>query len=243
MSLNKEKEALTCFKEVVSFKEKYPNNLSVNYEYDLKNAEKVIYDLEFEQNLIKNPVPFSPIIVNSVSSELDEYFPMLSPDNDLLFFTRKVDRTRLGDIAQNVVEEFTVSNKSNSSYDFSIGDPLKPPFNDGSFHNYGSATLSVDNKEMIICACKKERVYKQNYLNCDLYSTKFKRSGAGGNDFVWSPLVNLGENINTKDGWEAQPSLSSDGKMLFFTSIRKTPRKKLVNFQKFLNNQRDHFNL
>ena len=224
LSLKKEKEALTCFKEVVSFKEKYPENIYVNYEYDLKTAENVIYDLEFEQNLISNPVPFSPKLVNSVSSELDEYFPMLSPDNDLLFYTRKVDRTRLGDIAQNVVEEFTVSNKSNSSYDFSIGDPLKPPFNDGSFHNYGSATLSVDNKEMIICACKKERVYNQNYLNCDLYSTKFKRSGAGGNDFVWSPLVNLGKNINTKDGWEAQPSLSSDGKMLFFTTIRKGSR-------------------
>lgn len=224
LSINKEKEALTCFKEVVSFKEKYPDNLSVKYEYDLKTSEKVIYDLEFEQNLISNPVPFSPTLVNSVSSELNEYFPMLSPDNDLLFFTRKVDRTRLGDIAQNVVEEFTISNKSNSSYHFSIGEPLMPPFNDGTFHNYGSATLSVDNKEMIICACKKERVYNQSYLNCDLFSTKFKRSGAGGNDFIWSPLVNLGENINTKDGWEAQPSLSSDGKMLFFTSIRKGSR-------------------
>ena len=224
LSLNKEKEALTCFKEVVSFEEKHPKNLSVNYEYDLKTAEKVIYDLEFEQNLMSNPVPFSPMIVTSVSSELDEYFPMLSPDNDLLFYTRKVDRTRLGEIAQNVVEEFTVSNKSNHSYEFSFGDPLRPPFNDGSFHNYGSATLSVDNKEMIICACKKERVYNQNYLNCDLYSTKFKRSGARGNDFVWSPLINLGENINTKDGWEAQPSLSSDGKILFFTSIRKGSR-------------------
>ena len=41
---------------------------------------------------------------------------------------------------------------------------------------------------------------------------------------MWSPLVNLGPNINTKDGWEAQPSLSSDGKMLFFTSLRKGSR-------------------
>ena len=224
LSLNNEKEALTCFKEVVSFREKYTGPLSSNYDYDLEKAEKIIHDLEFEQNLINNPVPFSPSIVNSVSSELDEYFPMLSPDNDLLFYTRKVNRTRLGDIAQNVVEEFTVSNKLNSSYHFSVGDPLKQPFNDGTFHNYGSATLSVDNKEMIICACKKERVYNQNYLNCDLYSSKFKRSGIGGNDFQWSPLVNLGSNINTKDGWEAQPSLSSDGKMLFFTSIRKGSR-------------------
>lgn len=224
LSFENEKEALVCFKEVVSFKEKYPEQSAPNFENAALQAKKIINDLEFEQNLINNPVPFSPGIVNTVSTHLDEYFPMISPDNDLLFFTRKIDRTRLGDIAQNVVEEFTISNKTSNSYVFSSGDPLKYPFNDGTFNNYGSATLSVNNKEMIICACKKERVYKQSYLNCDLYSSKFKRSGQGGNDFLWSPLVNLGENINTKDGWEAQPSLSSDGKMLFFTSIRKGSR-------------------
>jgi outer membrane protein OmpA-like peptidoglycan-associated protein len=77
---------------------------------------------------------------------------------------------------------------------------------------------------MIICACKKEVVYGRDYLNCDLYTTKFKRSGKGGNDFEWTTLVNMGPNINTKDGWEAQPSLSADGKMLFFTSFRKGSR-------------------
>jgi outer membrane protein OmpA-like peptidoglycan-associated protein len=77
---------------------------------------------------------------------------------------------------------------------------------------------------MIICACKKEIVYGRDYLNCDLYSTKYERSGAGGNDFNWTPLVNLGPNINTKDGWEAQPSLSADGNTLFYTAARPTTR-------------------
>jgi outer membrane protein OmpA-like peptidoglycan-associated protein len=31
----------------------------------------------------------------------------------------------------------------------------------------------------------------------------------------------MGPKINTKDGWEAQPSLSADGQLLFFTSFRK----------------------
>lgn len=224
LALGKEKEALTCFKEVVAFENKFPDLIKPAYNNQKNRANEYIDDLEFETNLIKNPVPFSPQIVKNISSSLDEYFPMISPDNDLLFFTRKVDRTRLGDIAQNIVEEFTVSSKNYENFEFTAGDPLSYPFNNGSFNNYGSATLSVDNKEMIICACKKERVYNQNYLNCDLYSSTFKRSGKGGNDFKWSPLKNLGENINTKDGWEAQPSLSSDGHMLFFTSIRKGSR-------------------
>ena len=223
-SLGKDKEALYCYKSLVEFEQKYPGQIKGDYEAQKANALKIIKGLEFDKNMKENPVPFSPSIVNRISTPLDEYFPMISPDNDLLFYTRKIDRTRLGDIASNVVEEFTISQKEGSSTTFSIGKPVDAPFNDGSFNNYGSATLSVDNREMIICACKKERVYRQNYLNCDLYVSKFKRTGKGGNDFEWSPLVNLGENINTKDGWEAQPSLSSDGRTLFFTSIRKGSR-------------------
>ena len=223
-SMRKDKEALFCYKSLVEFEQKYPQRTNGNYQREKKNALKIIEGLEFEDKMRANPVPFSPAIVNRVSTELDEYFPMISPDNDLLFYSRKVDRTRLGDIASNVVEEFTISTKEGSSNTFTVGKALDAPFNDGSFNNYGSATLSVDNREMIICACKKERIYRQNYLNCDLYATNFRRTGEGGNDFQWSPLVNLGENINTKDGWEAQPSLSSDGQTLFFTSIRKGSR-------------------
>jgi outer membrane protein OmpA-like peptidoglycan-associated protein len=122
------------------------------------------------------------------------------------------------------VEEFTFSQRPDVKTDFNKGEPLKPPFNDGTFTNYGSATLSVDNKEMIICACKKEQVYGRDYLNCDLYTTKYERSGAGGNDFSWTPLKNMGPGINTKDGWEAQPSLSSDGNTLFYTAARPSTR-------------------
>lgn len=219
-SMGKEKEALFCYKSLIEFETKHPNRLKPNYQSQKQNALKIIQELEFDDKMRANPVPFSPSIVRNVSTGLDEYFPMISPDNDLLFYTRKVDRTSLGDIAANVVEEFTISSKQVNSNTFDQGNPLESPFNDGSFNNYGSATLSVDNREMIICACRKERVYSQNYLNCDLYASKFIRSGQGGNDFEWSPLVNLGTNINTKDGWEAQPSLSSDGQTLFFTSIR-----------------------
>ena len=192
-----------------------------------KKAEltSIIEDIEFEKNLRDNPVPFASSKVMNVSSSQDEYFPMISPDNDLIFFTRKVDNTNLGNIAKLIEEEFTLASRLNEGQNaFTHGERLPDPFNNGTFYNYGTATLSVDNKEMIICACKKEIVYSQDYLNCDLYTTKFKRSGKGGNDFEWTPLVNMGSNINTKDGWEAQPSLSADGKLLFFTTFRKGSR-------------------
>ncbi|MEY3438574.1 MAG: hypothetical protein RL265_1159, partial [Bacteroidota bacterium] len=188
------------------------------------DVNEVLKDSKAEQEVLAIEVPFSPSIVKNVSSDKDEYFPMISPDNELIFYTRKLDRANLGDIRSNIVEEFTFSKRSDVKSAFNYGEPLKRPFNTGEFTNYGAATLSVDNKEMIICACKKEIVYGQEYLNCDLYTAQYQRSGEGGNDFVWSKLVNMGAGINTKDGWEAQPSLSADGNTLFYTVARPTSR-------------------
>jgi len=182
--------------------------------------EKYIQQIEEEKAFYSNKVPFESKIVRNVSSGNDEYFPMISPDNELIFYTRKLDKRTLGDIKGSVVEEFSFSSRKTVQFDFSTGEALKSPFNNGTFTNYGAASLSVDNKEMIICACKSEEVNGKPYLNCDLYSTTFNRTGQGGNDFSWSPLVNLGKTINTTDGWEGQPCLSSDGKILFFATTR-----------------------
>lgn len=217
-------KAMVCMEKFLVFDSINPNGLSEKYQSQRQEIKSIVDDMKFQKELIENPVAFIPKRVGGVSSELDEYFPMISPDNDLLFYTRKVDRTNLGDIATNVKEEFTISERANSDLIYSIGSPLPQPFNNGSFYNYGTASLSVDNREMIICACKVEKVYNKDYLNCDLYTTSYTRSGKGGNDFKWSPLVNMGPNINTQDGWEAQPSLSADGKLLFFATLRKGSR-------------------
>jgi len=218
------KNGTTYFKKFIEFKEDDFQSIPKDFDKKKKEVNDFINRIEFEDELISKPVPFSPIKKQNVSSNLDEYFPMISPDNELLFFTRKVDRTNLGDIGKNILEEFTISTFNKENNEFNYGTPLNKPFNDGYFKNYGSATLSLDNKEMIICACRNEKVYNKIYLNCDLYSTIFKRTGKGGNDFQWTTLENLGPNINTSDGWEAQPSLSADGKELFFTSVRNGSR-------------------
>ena len=218
------KNGTTYFKKFIEFNENDFPSIPKDFTKKKKEVSDFINRIEFEDKLIREPVPFSPMKIQNVSSNLDEYFPMISPDNELLFFTRKVDRTNLGDIEKNIQEEFTISTFNKENNEFNYGTPLNKPFNDGYFKNYGSATLSLDNKEMIICACRNEKVYNKDYLNCDLYSTKYKRSGKGGNDFQWTALENLGPNINTSDGWEAQPSLSADGKELFFTSARKDSR-------------------
>ena len=215
-------KAISYLKELLELPEDDFTKLCADHNEKKQTAKAFIDKYERSREFVDNPVPFEPVLIEQVSSELDEYFPMISPDNDLMFFTRKVNRKNLGDISDNVVEEFTVAERLSPNENiFNYGSPLPVPFNDGSFFNYGTASLSADNKEMVICACRKELVYNQNYLNCDLYTTTYKRTGKGGNDYQWTPLINMGSGINTKDGWEAQPSLSADGKTLFYTTSRK----------------------
>ena len=217
-------EAIKWFKEFKNYNhsdtDRYPQDLMKK----LADVDDVLADLEKDIVLKSNKVPFAPKLVRNVSTSNNEYFPMISPDNELIFYTRKLDRSDLGSIRSNVLEEITFSARSSIESSFDGGSPLSKPFNDGSVQSYGAATLSVDNKEMIICACKSEQVYGQSYMNCDLYSATFKRFGYGGNDFQWTELKNMGKNINTPDGWEGQPSLSADGNTLFYTVNRSTSR-------------------
>lgn len=217
-------EAIEYFKKFLAYKSDKPEKYPKDYDKKMSDVREVIGQLENEVALTSTSVPFNPQIVKNVSSANDEYFPMISPDNELMFYTRKVNRQNLGDLQSNWVEEFTFSQRADMGSLFDKGKPFSAPFNDGTFPSYGAATMSVDNKEMILCACKDEEVGGQTYRNCDLYITTYERTGEGGNDFKWSPLVNMGPGINTRDGWEGQPSLSADGNTLFYTAMRRTTK-------------------
>ena len=78
-------------------------------------------------DIINNPVNFNPKIVKGISTENDEYLPVISPDQELVFFTRRSDRRGLYSIVNTTVEEFVFSKKVNG--DFEVGQALDYPFN------------------------------------------------------------------------------------------------------------------
>ena len=219
-SFGNKNDAINYFEKFVAFKHQDVNRFSNNHSKQLSDVNEVLGVLQEEAKFLAEEVPFDPQIVRNVSTTTDEYFPMISPDNELIFYTRKMDRTNKGDIVRAIREEFTWSKRPDAKSDFDGGNPVNDPFNNGTFNSYGAATLSVDNKEMIICACVDEKVKGQIYRNCDLYVTYYERSGQGGNDYSWTTLENLGPNVNTDDGWEGQPTLSSDGMTLYYTANR-----------------------
>lgn len=220
MTQQDQKQALDYFEKFKSFDHNDNSRFPSDYDSKLQSVSKVIKDIESEINLFKNKVPFNPTIVKNVSSSNDEYFPMISPDNELIFYTRKLDRKNLGDLRSNIKEEFTKSERRDMYSLFDEGKPVEAPFNDGSMDSYGAASLSVDNKEMIVTGCKYIEVKGLKYKNCDLYSTTYERDENG--KVRWSELINLGSQINTKDGWESQPTLSANGNIMYFTAVRPT---------------------
>lgn len=211
-------EAVKWFKEFKKYKHSDTDRYPDDFTKKLSDVSEVLADLEQDAAIKSKKVPFNPVKVPNVSSKDNEYFPMISPDNEFMYYTRKLDRRNLGDIKGNWVEELTVSHGNGMKAQFDGGQPVDKPFNDGSFRSYGAATLSVDNKEMIICACNPVEISGQNYMNCDLYRTTYELSTvAGKTRYIWSPLENLGDKINGKGRWDAQPSLSADGNTLYYT--------------------------
>jgi outer membrane protein OmpA-like peptidoglycan-associated protein/tetratricopeptide (TPR) repeat protein len=219
-------EAIKWFKIFKNFKHNDPTRYPDDFSKKMDDVNSVIKELEEEIELNSKKVPFEPKMVPNVSSVNPEYFPMISPDNELMFFTRKVDLGGAGEIVRDKIQEqFSYSLRPDIATPFDKGKAFNKPFNDGTFQSYGAATMSVDNKEMIICACKNEMQSNgQNYLNCDLFRTEYERSGAGGNDFTWTPLENMGPGINTSNGWEGQPTLSADGNTMYYTCMRPTTK-------------------
>ncbi len=176
------------------------------------DAESTYHYIEQYLNLIENPVPFEPVIVEGVSSAYDDYLPLISPDGSLALFTKAYMKKEINSIyGDRFVEEFTVSKASDDKgLIFSPGEPLPYPFNSGK--NQGAASISIDNKTLFITICE---FVSRDYDNCDIYMST--RTGDG-----WSELKSLGPNINGVKTWESQPSISADGKTLYFASIRES---------------------
>ncbi len=210
-------ESMQWFEKFLAFKNDDNTRYGADMTKQTKDVKEVMKELKEEKEILSTEVPFNPMLVQNVSGSDDEYFPMISPDNALMFFTRKQNTGSLGDKTY-MQEVYTYSTFDEAIKKFDKGTAFKAPFNNGTFDSYGAATMSVDNKEMIICACKRTTVFNQPYMNCDLYSTTFQKIGETANDYEWSELVNLGPKINTANGWEGQPSISADGMTMYYTA-------------------------
>ncbi|HQV53049.1 MAG: OmpA family protein [Flavobacteriales bacterium] len=212
-------EAAKAFEAFREFPTDDPTKLTKDYDKKYADVEAVMPELQFYVDFYKNTAPLDPRIVRGVSTPAEEYLPMLSPDNELMFITRKSKVKAKGDIVSRDVEELIEARRTDSKSDFNAGEALPEPFNLGD--GYGGVTINVNNKEMFVTVCSPADA--RGYVNCDIYRTHYDSKfdmDKGGQTYIWTGLDNLGPNINTPDGWESQPTLSADGRTLYFAVNR-----------------------
>ena len=217
-------EAVKYFNKFLEFPTENKKQIAINYKDQKLYVEASLEMSQYFCDFYSNPVPFNPKVLKNISTaERNEILPVISPDNEHIYYTIEYDEYVKGDFAVHHEQLFANSSRVSFRENFLEGKPLEEPFNLGP--KYGGATLSLNNKEMYICAC----IQNGGYFNCDLYVSEnqkktitLKREGKDFDTtfYSWSPLKNLGPNVNGPQTWEAQPSLSGDGKTLYFASAR-----------------------
>lgn len=157
--------------------------------------------------LMSNPVSFLPENVGEgINTENDEYWASISLDGKTMIYTVLLtDSTRTyrnGDFMRQ--EDFYVSKFENNVWQkgVPIGQPLNTPDNEGAHK------ISADGNTIVFTACN----WQGGFGNCDIYFS-YKRDGE------WTMPENAGRQINTRYS-EKQPSLSPDGRFLYFSSNR-----------------------
>ncbi len=173
-------------------------------------AERVLESCKFSIESLKRPVSITPQNLGpNVNSDLKEYLPVLSVDMNTLIFTRTIPDSRSVDKYQ---EDFYASfkHKENWRRAFNIGAPLNTVVNEGGH------SLTADGNTMFFTICPDIGFGygegRNGYGSCDIFVT-FLRNGK------WSNPKNLGPKVNHKKH-DAQPSMSSDGRTLYFSSTR-----------------------
>lgn len=143
----------------------------------------------------KTTVPFKPINMgDNINSANYEYLPTITADGETLLFTTRLGRN----------EDFFIAKKKEGIWQKAVN--LGAPIN--TTDNEGAETISSNGKYFIYTACNRPN----GVGSCDLVFSEFK-------DNKWTEPQNLGASVNSKD-WDSQPTLSSDGKLLIFSSSR-----------------------
>jgi outer membrane protein OmpA-like peptidoglycan-associated protein len=187
----------------------YISNRSANPEL-VKKASQIQNSCDFAIEKMKNPATFNPINIGPGINTADpEYFPTITVDGRTILFTRRIKDSRvLG--AMKEQEDFYISHLSENNI-WMKAEPM--PTNINTINNEGAPTIAADGRTLIFVACPDYTgtEYGEGRTgkgSCDLFITK--KIGSR-----WQNPQNVPGGINTQN-WETQPSLSADGKTIYF---------------------------
>ncbi|WP_246138929.1 OmpA family protein [Mucilaginibacter frigoritolerans] len=159
-------------------------------------AQKLVADCTFSIDAVAHPVPFKPLNMGpAINTADDEYLPVATADESTLIFTRKINNN------EDFYKSIMVDGKwQTATY---LSNRINTPE-----YNEGAQSISQDGKFLFFTGCNRP----DGMGRCDIYVAQKK-----GDD--WGKPFDLSAPVNTP-GWEAQPSISADGRALYFVSNR-----------------------
>jgi OmpA-OmpF porin, OOP family len=164
----------------------------------IDRAQQVLKNAEFAiENRNVNGDYRQRALSDTVNRFVMQYFPVLTADQKELIFTRRIGHRDIND------EDLMISRK-NEKGSWTEPTSISPSIN--STMNEGTCTISADGRRLIFTSC-------EDGGSCDLFESQ-----KVGDE--WSKPKNLGPNVNSP-AWESQPSLSADGRTLYFVSERR----------------------
>jgi len=188
--------AVRDFTASVSLVDEYLSNENITDKARL-NAELLRKNALFSEKAIAEAWSFLPVNLGiEVNSKNSEYLPSMNADESTVIFTRKIRGQ----------EDLFVTGVDNGKWLEAV------PIDEGTIntgHNEGAHCISSNGKLLFYTICNE----RNTRGSCDLYISKRQQNG-------WSAPLNLGPPLNSV-AWDSQPSLSADGKTLYFVSNRR----------------------
>lgn len=161
-----------------------------------RQARGMQLNAQYAMTQVASPVSFTPEWLGADVNTLEmQYFPSVSGDGNTLVFTARNMTTAPTD------EDFYVSERD--SMGWSRARRLTGHLNTSG--NEGAQSLSADGNFIFYAGCNRQ----DGFGSCDIYVSRKLSDGS------WAEPFNLGPSINTRF-WESQPTISADGKTLFF---------------------------
>jgi outer membrane protein OmpA-like peptidoglycan-associated protein len=171
------------------------------------SATRLIENCDFSIQALANPVPFEPVNLGSnINTVYDEYWPSLSADESIMVFTAQIPIDKNNpQVYRNRQEDFFYSEFKDGQWQPARNAGYPP----NTINNEGAQAISANGKILLFTACNRE----EGSGRCDLYYSEKKGD-------QWTEPINLGPPVNTSSN-EKQPSVSADGRVLYFVSDRK----------------------
>jgi len=183
------------YKRAMEYLESYQSITAQRGKFN-SQSKLMIENSEFAIEYKINDFQFNPRPLPGVVNQFNQqYFPVLTADQKTLIY---VKREQNEDIMMSEVD---------SAGNWTI--PISISENINSDYNEGTCSISADGRKLVFTSC----MGRKGYGSCDLYV-----SNKVGDE--WSIPINMGEPINSS-AWDSQPSLSADGRTLYFVSNRK----------------------